>query len=295
MKALLISIALVGVLVSPSSSPAATAPCLGAAPEAAGDAAALAAVRMEIEASCPCASFTGTGRQTHRDYLFCVNDVLKQAVRDETLRATCRGTARYAAGRSNCGYKPSPDRRPCVHTTTTGNVSCRVRPEKFCRGPRDAWCSTYKSCLNAADTNADHRVSGDDSGACNAPTDQNCEEQATLLSDKIDAVYEECVNVTCENPELDNFRCILGCISGYRTMQRVVADELTQPCAADRQTQCEELYAGVPAICTAELSASCVTNCNPLYPVCEQVCLEMIGDCTSMLTDAYDSCTESNR
>jgi len=142
--------------------------CLGTAPVAAGDAAALAAVRLAVDAQCPCDAFTGERGLARRDYVACSKGVVKQAVDALQLRRECRATALYPVSRSVCGHGASRPRVVCAGTSKSGKASCKIASPTSCKGPRAVACLAFENCLDAADTNHDLRVGAGDSGACNA-------------------------------------------------------------------------------------------------------------------------------
>lgn len=144
--------------------------CLSGDPAAAGDVADLVAVRELVDAQCPCAAFTGALGHTRHDYLICAKAVLKTATTTGRLRNQCRGTATYPVSRSVCGAPAAKPRIPCVRTSKSGKVSCKVAAPVACERAHAASCSAFENCLDAADTNHDFRVGAGDSGACNAVT-----------------------------------------------------------------------------------------------------------------------------
>ena len=80
-----------------------------------GDQRALAALRADIDAACPCASFTGQPGAKRADYRRCARAVRDQALQGGGLRLECRSNATRGYSDTTCG--------------TTGNVACgRVTP-----------------------------------------------------------------------------------------------------------------------------------------------------------------------
>jgi len=76
---------------------------------------ALAALRAEIDAACPCASFTGAPGAKRGDYRRCARTVRDQAIKGGGLRLECRASATRGYVDTTCG--------------TVGNVACgRVTP-----------------------------------------------------------------------------------------------------------------------------------------------------------------------
>lgn len=80
-----------------------------------GDQRALATLRADIDAACPCASFTGQVGAKRADYRRCARAVRDQALKNGGMRLECRSTATRGYSDTTCG--------------TTGNVTCgRVTP-----------------------------------------------------------------------------------------------------------------------------------------------------------------------
>lgn len=147
---------------------AAASSCLSGDPTAAGDVADLTAVRDLVDGQCPCESFTGALGHTRRDYQKCAKAVLKAALASGRLRSQCRGTATYPFSRSVCGASATKPLVSCIHTSRSGKVSCKVAAPIACERSHSTACPGIDNCLDAADTNHDHRVGAGDSGACNA-------------------------------------------------------------------------------------------------------------------------------
>lgn len=157
------------VLMSAPSAVRAAASCLSADPSAAADGQQLSDVRFAIDAQCPCGNFTGEIGKTRRDWMRCAKTVLKAALANGRLRSQCRGLATYPISRAVCGYLPAAAPIPCLHTSAAGKVTCKIVTPAKCAKAGDVGCASYENCLDAADTNHDHRVGLGDSGACNPP------------------------------------------------------------------------------------------------------------------------------
>lgn len=108
------------------------------------------------------------GRQgdARRDYLGCAKGAVKAAIEGGTLRKQCRALATYPVTKSVCGYGADKPRLPCVHTSGSGKVTCKISSPESCAKADDT-CAAYGNCLDAADTNHDRKVGADDSGICN--------------------------------------------------------------------------------------------------------------------------------
>src|SRR6188508_1904808 len=105
-----------------------------------GDAAALAATRADIEASCPC-----DAAASHRDPVRCAFDVIRTHIGDDTLPAGCVKTARRCASQSTCGRDGAVT---CCRVADSGRVRCAIkRDPSRCRAPRCV--GTHASCCDA--------------------------------------------------------------------------------------------------------------------------------------------------
>jgi predicted dienelactone hydrolase len=126
-----------------------------------GDQRALAALRADTEAACPCA-----GAATRRDYQRCAQGVADTALMNATLRPECAQVARAihvgascGSNRTTCGrYRPDDDDEP---------VSCRLKKASRCQDrPRYAQtaCTAQTHCADVVDWTAgtciDARVKG---------------------------------------------------------------------------------------------------------------------------------------
>ena len=156
------------MLASASPTWARGVPCLGSDPAAAGDASALAAIRSDVDAACPCAGFTAAGHR-RRAYLRCAKRLIKAAVADGQLRKQCRKLATYPVVRSVCGFPSEPARVACVHTSDSGKVSCEVTKSASCAKSHGVACPASTNCRDAADTDHNLVVGPGDSGACDPP------------------------------------------------------------------------------------------------------------------------------
>ena len=108
------------------------------------DAAAVAAVRSDIDAHCDCESFS-----THGSYVRCAGDIIRAAALRGDLRDECKGTVRRCAARSVCG---KPGHVTCCRTRADGGTSCSIkRSSVSCRAPSGGTACTgvYASCCDA--------------------------------------------------------------------------------------------------------------------------------------------------
>lgn len=146
--------------------------CLkGSSPEVAADAGQLAQLRSAVEATCPCDAYDGSSRQTdHVAYRRCANAVVRDAVETGQLRRRCATPAKKLLNRSTCGFATTSrgDKLPCVRRLNDGGVRCRIRPADRCAELGGAVCPEFRFCMDAADTNGDLLIDGNDGGACNS-------------------------------------------------------------------------------------------------------------------------------
>ena len=85
-------------------------------------------VRQMIAASCDCA-----GVSSHKQYLRCAKEVMKGAIRAQTLPAECKRTVRRCEARSTCGRIKSA--AVCCVPKRQGRIKALVtKNENRCRG-----------------------------------------------------------------------------------------------------------------------------------------------------------------
>jgi hypothetical protein len=109
-----------------------------------GDDAAVAATRAQVDAQCPCASFT-----THGEYVKCAKGVAIAAVGAMTLPANCKGSVIKCAAKSTCG---KPGAVTCCRTNSKGLTKCSTKKDATkCKAPAggSACVSTFSSCCDA--------------------------------------------------------------------------------------------------------------------------------------------------
>jgi len=168
---------LLGVLLLPRSSTAATTSCLtGTASQVALDPAKILATRAAVAVACPCAQFDGSPDNERRDYRRCANQVIDTLVATGALRSACRTKVRRMHAKSTCGSPSSPRSTICVRKhLSTGSVSCTIRtPASDCRNEpevyKEARCMKATHCVDAADTDGDLLIAAPgDSGKCAPP------------------------------------------------------------------------------------------------------------------------------
>jgi pimeloyl-ACP methyl ester carboxylesterase len=129
----------------------------------------IAAVRLAVESTCPCASAV-----SHRAYNRCARGVVDQAVAGATLRKQCRRTASSIERHSSCG---SPGRAPCLVSRQGGGdpIRCKITTAALCAGStavRRTACPAATHCIDAGDSNGD--------GLIAAPDDLRCVTRATV-------------------------------------------------------------------------------------------------------------------
>jgi predicted dienelactone hydrolase len=116
---------LVGLLVLTAAAGAsAQDACLGGAATL-GDQRAIATLRTDVEAACPCAAATSRG-----SFRRCARDVLDAALDGGTLRAECKKTGKSIVAGAACGSTRVPCGR--VKDTASVPVSCKVKRDTAC-------------------------------------------------------------------------------------------------------------------------------------------------------------------
>ena len=113
--------------------------------EAAGDAAAISAVRASMEERCPCAAATDRGAYTR-----CAKRVVEEAVTANQLPAYCAATVKRCATKSTCGRDPGAV--TCCRTTSSGRTKCRIKSSAAkCRAPASGsvCVGAFRSCCDA--------------------------------------------------------------------------------------------------------------------------------------------------
>lgn len=276
-----------GMVLSPATLTAAEVPCLAADSAAANDANQLAAIRAEVETQCPCAAFDGSKRKTHRDYTFCVKDVIRAALGASELRLPCRRIAMYSAGRSICGYPAKQSRRPCIHSTEGGTITCSIKGPKHCGSARSQRCEARTSCLSAADTNRDGMLSSADSGACKP---HDCAAQNALYQTRVDNWVIACFD-TCTDP-LTYQECIIGCAAGANPIWEALGSE-DVICNANPLASCDELHASMLQWCAdnPDFVIKCDQQCFHDF-TCESKC-HLVANCVRAADEYYAYCVET--
>jgi hypothetical protein len=109
-----------------------------------GDAAAVAAARVEVESACPCAA-----APDHRAHVRCAAGVADAQVGLGNLPARCRFDVRRCAARSTCGR---PGAVTCCRTMPGGATRCRIAgsPSRCTSPPGGSACvGSAASCCDA--------------------------------------------------------------------------------------------------------------------------------------------------
>jgi len=278
-----ITIALAGALLlfAPGRGFAETLACLADA----GDAAALTAVRAQIDDSCPCEEFVADGKKSaHGAYLACAKGIVKAAYDAGQIRAKCKKLALYAASRSNCGYPLEPLRVPCLRATAKG-FTCKITT---CDRADEDSCTAYTNCLDAADTNEDGQVAATDSGEC-VPF-HDCAAQHTQAMLRRDQYINECFG-SCIDPYTFS-ECVLGCGVANSDLNALASAELAT-CEANRARSCEDLHAINQQYCDglASPTQNCSQGCAS-EAICLVTCAST-GDCDREIDNAYSFCVDS--
>ena len=156
--------------------------CLtGSDPDVAGDAAAIRALRPQIDEACRCASFDGSKGKTHAAFVKCAVGVINGAIKNGDLRKQCKGTINSYFAKSTCGQPPYLHRVVCIKKVLTRDkVTCSIQsttkkngtPKNQCVGKAGKFaevpCPDWALCVDAADSNDDLIIAAPgDTGQCN--------------------------------------------------------------------------------------------------------------------------------
>ncbi|HYD47443.1 MAG TPA: hypothetical protein VEB21_03815, partial [Terriglobales bacterium] len=233
-----------------------------------------------------CASFTGAAGETHRDYVRCAKPVIKQAIAALELRRQCRAAALYPVIRSTCGY-PDDAWQPCLRTSRAGKVSCKIKLQDKCDTKGDVSCGRQETCLDAADTNHDGRVSHGDHGGCM----QDCAALQAPAAARCTAELDACLAICAGQVFVS---CSEGCQYAYSGCTADVT-AASERCNADIGLSCEALHAGASAYCAAnQRSTYCQTRCQYTHyfdVFCYDSCIGAY-DCTTGAEAAYSACVQ---
>lgn len=122
-----------------------------------GDQRALASLRADIDAACPCAAFDGSRGADRASYRRCARAIRDQAIASRELRTECRTTATRGYSDTTCGtigkvacgrVQPSSKAKP---------VGCSVKPASRCAStPRftETACGALTHCSDVVDWTA---------------------------------------------------------------------------------------------------------------------------------------------
>lgn len=135
------------------------------------DPAQVAIARSTVDAMCPCDAYDGSPGNNRSAYQKCARSVADTLVADGLLRSECRTLLRKAAANTVCGRDPDDDAAPCIRRSASGSVSCTIKaPSDRCEDrtgiATQTACPGVDDCLDAADTNHDLLIDGDDDGRC---------------------------------------------------------------------------------------------------------------------------------
>jgi len=171
------------LLAAPAVCWAGTKTCLtGTAPEVAGDAAEIRAVRQIVHDVCVCASYDGSAGKQHVNYVKCASLIIAAQAKLGNLRTQCKVKALGAFAQSTCGRNPSLHYAACIkRSSKTGAVTCAIAsttkkdgstPSAGCIDGKTftkAPCFGFTNCLDAADTNNNLLIAAPgDGGSCQA-------------------------------------------------------------------------------------------------------------------------------
>ena len=113
-------------------------------PQGCTDAAAVAATRAQVAATCDCSTAA-----SHGAYVRCATHVIKAAVKAGSLAKACRASVRGCAAKSTCGKAGFVT---CCRTTATGRQTCSIkRTGSACKAPKggSACVGDQPSCCDA--------------------------------------------------------------------------------------------------------------------------------------------------
>jgi plastocyanin len=108
------------------------------------DAEAVAAVRAQVDARCPC-----VGAAHHRAYVRCAVAVAQEAVTTGRLPKACKAAVKHCAAKSTCGR---PGFVTCCRSTLEGGQTCGIKPSAVaCKVPKGgtACVGDQPSCCDA--------------------------------------------------------------------------------------------------------------------------------------------------
>lgn len=122
-----------------------------------GDQRALVALRADIDAACPCASFDGSPGADRASYRRCARAIRDQALRLRELRTECRATATRGYADTTCGTVGKVACGRVQPSSKTRPVSCSVKPAARCAsGARftETACGALTHCSDVVDWTA---------------------------------------------------------------------------------------------------------------------------------------------
>lgn len=138
------------------ATPAAAEKCLTGG-STLGDQRALAELRADVDAACPCASFDGSPGADRGSYRRCARAVRDQALRLGGLRSECRATATRGYSDTTCGTVGKVACGRVQPSSKTKPVSCSVKPAGRCTSGAkftETACSSLTHCSDVVDWTA---------------------------------------------------------------------------------------------------------------------------------------------
>ena len=123
------------------------------------------AYRSSIDAACPCDAFDGSDGLAKSDFRRCVVDQIRPAVESKEIRPACKVALKRLYAESVCG-RGDTQLAPCVTTSPSGNVHCRISTAEQCVKRDGNVCSGLATCIDAADSTGDFYIDENDSGMC---------------------------------------------------------------------------------------------------------------------------------
>lgn len=230
-----------------------------------GDAAALAATRADIEASCPC-----DAAASHRDYVRCSFDVIRAHIGNNTLRAECVKTARRCASQSTCGRDGAVT---CCRVADSGRVRCAVkRDPSRCNAPRCV--GTHASCCDACGP-----------AGCNPPPTTTTTMPPACGGGPFACGGACPAGLTCA--PVSDFEPYCGCVpDGSQSCGGGTTPFCNGTCPPGEECGPTQIFEGAPCICVPVGTSACG---EATYPTCGGACT---GDavCQAMRLEALTFC-----
>ena len=122
-----------------------------------GDQRALATLRADVDAACPCASFDGSPGADRASYRRCARTIRDQALASRELRTECRATATRGYSDTTCGTVGKVACGRVQPSSKTKPVSCSIKSADRCASSTkftETACSALTHCTDVVDWTA---------------------------------------------------------------------------------------------------------------------------------------------